>query len=232
MATSSIPHAPGIYKITCIANGKIYVGSSCNMAQRCMVHRSALRGKYHDNTHLQRAWNKYGEQSFVFEVIELVMPWSLLDREQYWLDKLKPFDRNKGFNKNKIADKPPSQKGKPLSPEHRAKISAASLGKKKSPEAIAKSVNTRKGQKRAPFSAEHKQKIGLAHKGRIQPPEAIAKRIDTRSQWWIVITPEGDEIKVKNLKAFCRMNGLDQRHMSQVASGKQKHHKQWKCRHA
>src|SRR5712671_3867618 len=95
---SSVPRTSGIYKITCIANGKIYVGSSANLRIRWEQHCNDLRRKAHHSIHLQRAWNKYGENVFIFEIIELVMPWAILDREQYWLDKLKPYDRSIGFN--------------------------------------------------------------------------------------------------------------------------------------
>lgn len=59
---------PAIYTITCIPNGKIYVGQAVNVRRRWHSHKWYLRKGDHRNGHLQRAWNKYGESSFVFAV--------------------------------------------------------------------------------------------------------------------------------------------------------------------
>src|SRR6266581_53602 len=93
----TIPPASGIYKITCTANNRIYIGSALNLRERRRAHFGALRRNEHINKHLQNAWNKYGEQAFIFEVLEYILPMSLTAREQYWFNKLKPFGR-KGFN--------------------------------------------------------------------------------------------------------------------------------------
>src|SRR5438105_13132870 len=53
----SIPTASGIYKITCTANKKIYIGSSINMRKRKKQHFDKLRLNGHDNPKLQAAWN-------------------------------------------------------------------------------------------------------------------------------------------------------------------------------
>lgn len=77
-----------VYRICHISDGHAYIGSAKDIEQRRYWHLTALRGGYHQNVHLQRAWNKYGEQEFVFDVIEEV-PGSqedLLAREQLWLD--------------------------------------------------------------------------------------------------------------------------------------------------
>ena len=62
----------GIYSITNIANGKIYVGSSLFLSKRIMQHKSDLKQKRHKNSRLQNAWNKYGADAFAFNVIEHV----------------------------------------------------------------------------------------------------------------------------------------------------------------
>lgn len=78
----------GIYKITNTFNNSVYIGQSVNCKSRMQSHRRALIGGYHDNSHLQRAWIKYGESFFIFEVIEVVKDFdALVIREQFWMDK-------------------------------------------------------------------------------------------------------------------------------------------------
>lgn len=60
----------GIYKIRNIVNDKLYVGSSCSMQERKTKHIRDLRLNKHHSPKLQNAWNKYGENNFVFEVIK------------------------------------------------------------------------------------------------------------------------------------------------------------------
>ena len=56
------------------------------------------------NTHLQHAFNKYGEQNFKFEVIEYTDdPSTLLDLEQKWIDETNCYDKNVGYNIMKTA---------------------------------------------------------------------------------------------------------------------------------
>lgn len=63
----------GIYRITNIENRKSYIGKTgMNFGDRWDSHRALLRAGRHDNPHLQRAWNHYGEDSFEFAVVEVV----------------------------------------------------------------------------------------------------------------------------------------------------------------
>lgn len=87
----------GVYKIVNIVNDKIYVGSSKDIEKRWDNHRTALNERNHANTYLQNAWNKYGSANFRFEIIEECEPSIQFEREQYYLDLLKPFD-DIGYN--------------------------------------------------------------------------------------------------------------------------------------
>lgn len=140
---SSIPPTSGVYCITCIPTDRIYVGSAVNLRRRWSQHRYELRNKRHHTHPLQNAWNKYGEQSFTFDVLELTIPTFEIEREQYWLDKLKPFGK-RGFNINPKADKPfvspegwerfkLARTGHAVSEETRAKISASKTGHRPDP---------------------------------------------------------------------------------------------------
>lgn len=94
----------GVYKITNIINNKVYVGSSVNIIKRKSAHRCMLRDGTHSNEHLQSAYNKYGKDSFVFEVIEYSTKDNLINREQYWIDELMACNRLFGYNKSPVAE--------------------------------------------------------------------------------------------------------------------------------
>lgn len=63
----------GVYQIYNTVNGKRYIGSSIHIEQRFKEHLRNLRANKHVNAHLQSAWNKYGEHSFVFEAENLTV---------------------------------------------------------------------------------------------------------------------------------------------------------------
>src|SRR5258705_1470084 len=195
----SIPKTSGIYKITCTANGKMYVGSAVNLLKRWSFHLWELRNNRPDNSRLQNAWNKYGESTFEFEIIEVAMSWSRKDREQYWLDKLKPYDREIGFNVCKIAGEVPSLIGHTVSPEARAKIGAANKGRKQSAETIEKRMTKIRGRKLTP---EHIEKVAAVHRGKKLKPEQVENLAEINSRNYIVTSPDGIEIKVRNLSKF------------------------------
>lgn len=128
--SSSIPQTPGIYKITCLPTGKIYIGGAVNLRKRWNEHRAALRARRHRSQYLQRAWNKYGESAFEFSIVELLMfAEDVLFREQHWLDQTHCSDPAIGYNSCRFAG---VTTGIKHSEETRAKMRAAHAGKTKS----------------------------------------------------------------------------------------------------
>ena len=61
----------GIYIIKNMVNNKVYIGQSVNIDKRWYDHINALDNHSHYNYHLQAAWDKYGKDAFVFDVVEL-----------------------------------------------------------------------------------------------------------------------------------------------------------------
>lgn len=59
-----------VYKIVNQQNGKMYIGSTMDVEKRFNRHKKDLRAGDHHCVYLQRAWNKYGEDSFSFEILE------------------------------------------------------------------------------------------------------------------------------------------------------------------
>jgi group I intron endonuclease len=89
----------GIYIIESIIDSKYYIGRSSNCYERFSKHKSHLRGNKHINSHLQNAWNKYGEYNFTFDVIEENNNIDLLPSlENWWCNMLDTHNRNYGYN--------------------------------------------------------------------------------------------------------------------------------------
>lgn len=149
----------GIYQILNTVNGKIYIGSTTNLRARKSGHFTALSRGRHENPRLQNAWNLYGSDVWVFEVLELCPTEQLLILEQRYLDRFWDGGIN-CYNIAKIAEAP--GKGIPKSPETKAKMAAAKRGKPKSPEHKAKIAQALKGRV---FSREHIERVAELNRG-------------------------------------------------------------------
>lgn len=107
----------GIYKITCGANGKIYVGQSSDLGSRKRQHWDKLRLNRHPNKRMQADWNGEGNGTFRFDIIEYCPIEQLNERETYWIHELKSTDPSIGYNKQvggsyqekRLKDKPKYQ---------------------------------------------------------------------------------------------------------------------------
>ena len=176
----------GIYKITNNVNGKFYIGSSQNISRRWYDHKRELRIQKHHNKYLQRAWNKYGEENFSFEIVEECKVEELSDREQLYIEKYV----NSDFCYNISIDTIAPMRGKKHSEEAKRKMSESRKGlmvgpknhmygkhlsdeeKKKLSLAFAGEKNPMYGKH---LSDESKRKISEAHKG-TKCPEYLKRR--------------------------------------------------------
>lgn len=191
----------GIYKIKNTINHKLYIGSAVNIHTRWNRHKHNLRKGNHHSIKLQRAWDKYGENNFIFEIMLICNRNDLQFYEQSALDVMNSY--NAGYNSNPFARtslgaKHTEETKKKLSEiakkrkyslETRAKISIALRRREIKPETVEKlrlinsgkivSEETRRkiaeskiGKK---HSEEHKKKISNGLKGRIQSKETRNK---------------------------------------------------------
>lgn len=149
-------------------NGRVYIGSASCLGGRRKAHEYRLKAGNHHSIKLQRAWNKYGEAAFSFEVIEQVSgEASLLEREQYWIDH---YDAARvGYNVAAVAGR---TVGIVWTEEQKRKASESKKGIKKSPEHIAKMSAAQTGKT---LSEETRRKIGEKTKARFADPEERIK---------------------------------------------------------
>lgn len=89
----------GIYQFRNIINNKKYIGSTFDLKDRYKDHIKFLRKNQHHSIKFQRAFNKYGKENFIFEVLEYVFQLEneskknfkkrlVEDREQHYLDTI------------------------------------------------------------------------------------------------------------------------------------------------
>lgn len=103
-----------IYKIENLANHKIYIGLTNNIARRRARHFTDLRCKRHDNSFLQKEFNIYGQENFSFTV-EFegdVSPEEIGLKEREYIKKYDSY-RN-GYNQNEGGNFGPSNGGTKL----------------------------------------------------------------------------------------------------------------------
>jgi group I intron endonuclease len=147
-----------IYRITNMANGKFYIGSAESFARREWQHKYDLKRNTHKNPRLQAAWNKYGEEMFVFEIIEEVAPdRSAFDIENTYLHKV--VGQEDCYNVN--TDAVGMRTGIKLTDETKQRISVNRRGKHGG------EAHYRYGQT---VSEEVRQKIGDAQRGKPKAP--------------------------------------------------------------
>lgn len=131
----------GIYKIINIINNKEYIGSSCNLQKRKNNHFLLLRKNKHHSKKLQNAYNKYGVDNFVFEILEICDKEQCIEREQYYIDLYEVY--KKGYNMANIAGRPSHSNSK---------------------ESIQKGIQTRIKNNSFVLTKEHKENISKSLK--------------------------------------------------------------------
>lgn len=143
----------GIYKITCVANGKVYIGQAIDLDRRRRNHLSKLRTKHHSNEHLQRAFDKYGENNFKFEIIELCAEEELTKREDFYISHFNSMDDHHGFNQREAG------KGGRLSERVKKKMSESRRGANNPRYGIKHTEETRKRISESLKKVSYKLKI-------------------------------------------------------------------------
>lgn len=216
----------GIYKITNTKNGKCYVGQSIDIKRRFWDHRCI---SHETNRHLRHAMQKYGKDAFSYEVLEECDPAKLDEREQFWIEKIKPEYNVMSGGQGR---------GKRHSDDTRSKLIKAgkeSWEKKSEKEKASVIKNNLKGPKRGHAVSEKTRKI-LRDKntGKKQSIETIQKRVATRAKnkqkgyvvdhYWgrktVVCIETG--VTFDSLKQAAEWLGVHPSNISAVLKGRQK----------
>jgi len=124
----------GIYKINNLVTGGAYIGQSSDIQRRMAKHWYTLKNGTHANEHLQHSFNDHGQENFQYEIVEVLNDISEFDeREMYWIDFYKSNARDYGYNIEHGG-----QHNRIVVEETRLKMRNARLGKRISPEIVAK----------------------------------------------------------------------------------------------
>jgi group I intron endonuclease len=153
---SNLKIKTGIYGLE--INQKLYIGSANDLYHRLHAHKSALLKKTHVNKKLQNNFNKYC--TILFIVLEYCTKENKIDREQLYLDSLKPLlnirttaEANYNLKATEETKEKLSKslmewrKLTPMTQETKDKIRQSSIGKKMSIEAKEKMSKNSVGRK-------------------------------------------------------------------------------------
>lgn len=176
-----------VYCITCLVNGKRYVGKANDPVGRWRDHLKVVRNVDSAGLVIHQAIRKHGEENFKFEVVSehetekeafeaercLIREWGTMDHG-YNLNE----GGEGGFNPSDETRAKLSavHKGRPKSEETRQKMSAARVGKKLSEETKQK-IRAQCGWK---HTDESRLKMSLAQRGHSVSDERRRKSSETQ----------------------------------------------------
>lgn len=156
-------NAAGVYRITCLVNGWVYIGQTT-----CFVRRAREHDSGRTNGRLADAVREHGSDAFMMEVVAVIS-----DPGERTREELRLIRQAYGPGCYNATDRrTPNNTGRKLPPrsqDTREKLRQAHLGKKQSPETIAK-------KRAAMTTPEAIERIRQVHLGRRQSPEAVEKR--------------------------------------------------------
>lgn len=103
------PNRIGVFQIRNLASGKVFVSSALDLPGVMKRHLFELRAGGHKNEGLQSDWDRYGEEGFVFEVLDELAPRpepgydhraDVSSLEEIWLENLSPYGE-RGYNEKR-----------------------------------------------------------------------------------------------------------------------------------
>lgn len=225
----------GIYKITSNATGKVYIGSSLDLWNRKKRHMSFLKYGKHSNKIIQRIYDKYGEKDLLFEFIEYCEKELIVEREQYYINMFRSFDKKIGMNIRRCAysalDYIPSENTKKkISQSHstdeskskRSEISKRLWENKEYREFHLKERKERyknleyiEKRKVSFQSEEYKNKRSEIAKKIWENPESREKLLKERKSRWT--EERREKISLKNKERFSKPNAVSEETRNKIS---------------
>lgn len=95
----------GIYAILCPKNIKYYIGQATNIEKRKKYHQQMLKNNKHHSIKLQRCYNKYGKNNFIFMVLMECKPEELNFWEKFFIKIFDSYEN--GLNCTDGGENPP-----------------------------------------------------------------------------------------------------------------------------
>jgi len=189
----------GIYRWINKKNNKEYIGSAMDLRARFYVYYSKKRLNS-SKMIIYNAIKKYGHANFILEILEFCPPSELLERENYYIQNLKPkynilpeATSSLGYKHSEQTLAKMSAKRKNLSEEGRQNLSKAATGRVLSDETKAKISEARRGivlsnETRAKISAATTANHGVA---------VVVKNVQTgESKEYLTITEAAKALNV------------------------------------
>jgi len=190
-----------IYKVTNTVNGKVYVGKTTTTAEkRWYAHCDNAKYGRGGKCYFYRAILKYGKEKFTVEVIDQAdTAADLSAKEIHWIASLRATESENGYNclaGGEGGKHGPSSraliKGVPRTPEVRAKISAAHLGKKLPRERVERQRLKLLGRKQTPEAVKRRtEAVRKAWKN----PELLARHRESCQKMWAARPELGDKLR-------------------------------------
>ena len=235
-----------IYMIKC-SNGNFYIGQAVNIKKRWKRHLQELKYGNHYNCRLQNIYNKYGENSLEFSVVEECDLSDLDNLEQILLDA--HYEDPFCINISKDATSP--TRGRKMSAETCKKISDSL--KLRDPDIYKKIRDKLRGisrteedkqKMRKPKSEETKKRMSQYGKNRSEQHRKkisdnmlgdnnpnFGKRLGRVTEFkpksFRVMSPDGVIYEGINLTQFAKEHNLTQTSIINVNNRKAKSHKGW-----
>jgi group I intron endonuclease len=199
----------GIYKIINKIDGKYYIGRTNHFHRRWRQHCNELNRGNHHNQHLQKAWNKYGQNNFEFVITDNIIDQkSQIFAEQQHINRFIE-DRKNGvdncYNFSESSNGPMlfgnknGMYGKKHSDDTKKKISKINKGRVFSDETKRLWSEQRKGRKSwwtgKKMSAEHceklsKLRIGKKHSAKTKEKISLSQKGEKNHNWGKKISKE------------------------------------------
>ena len=165
----------GIYCIRNVIDNKRYIGQSIHVQIWKYEHFESLRKGTHFNPHLQAAYNLYGSDNFIFEILEECPTDKLSDLEIYWISFFGGYTSDNLYN---------------ISPGGKSNAGECNPRYGKHWSEDWKSVQSKKmkyyfsiPENHPMYGKHHSQetrlKLSNAHSGRAQPKELNVRRSET-----------------------------------------------------